>query len=224
MTGATVGSALGGGVSAQADTPAPQATQAGKPSVQGYLYLTPDEAGFVEAVAMHMVPADHLSPHGVDLGIPVYIDRALAGGWGRGDRMYLQGPWAPGEPSQGYQSPLTPAEIYRTGIAQTNAHCEKNHGKTFDLLSEVDRETVLKALEAGKIQFASGLPAKAFFSILYQTVLEGLFADPIYGGNRDKQGWKMIGFPGVIETHALNIVNFKNKNYRAPTLGIEDLS
>jgi len=26
-------------------------------------------------------------------------------------------------------------------------------------------------------------------------VIEGLFADPVYGGNKDKAGWKMIGFP-----------------------------
>jgi gluconate 2-dehydrogenase gamma chain len=223
VSGASAGATLGGVLGAQADTAVPTA-EAAKPSVQGYLYLTPDEAGFVEALVNHMVPADHLTPNGVDLGIAVYIDRALAGGWGRGDRMYLQGPWPQGLPAQGYQSPLTPAEIYRTGIAQTNAHCQRQYGQTFDLLSEAEKETVLKALEAGQITFSGGLAAKNFFGIAYQTVVEGLFADPIYGGNRDKQGWKMIGFPGVIETHALNIVSHKNKPFRAPTLGIEDLS
>lgn len=224
VSGATVGVSMGEAFAAQSATTPPVSEVVKTSAVQGYLYLTPDEASFVEALVNHMVPADHLTPHGVDLGINIYIDRALAGEWGRGARLYMQGPWAPGEPTQGYQSPLTPAQIYRTGIAQTNAHCTSQYGQTFDLLGEADKEAVLKALEAGKVQFAGGLASKTFFGIAYQTVVEGLFSDPIYGGNRDKQGWKMIGFPGVVETHALNIVTHKNKPFHAPTLSIEDLS
>jgi hypothetical protein len=56
----------------------------------------------------HMVPADELSPKGTEIGINIYIDRALAGGWGKGERLYMQGPWKLGTPSQGYQLPLTP--------------------------------------------------------------------------------------------------------------------
>ena len=52
-----------------------------------------------------MVPADELTPKGTDLGLAIFIDRALAGGWGKGDRMYMQGPWKRGVPSQGYQLP-----------------------------------------------------------------------------------------------------------------------
>ena len=77
-----------------------------------------------------MVPADELTPKGTDIGINMYIDRALAGGWGKGDRIYMQGPWKQGVPSQGYQLPLTPAEFYRAGIAAANAHCVKTYGKT----------------------------------------------------------------------------------------------
>ena len=36
-----------------------------------------------------------------------------------------------------------------------------------------------------------------FFDLLWQTVQEGFFADPLYGGNRDKLGWRLIGFPGI---------------------------
>jgi gluconate 2-dehydrogenase gamma chain len=54
--------------------------------------------------------------------------------------------------------------------------------------------------------------------------MEGLFADPIYGGNRDKAGWRMVGFPGVIATHQRNIVTYKNKRYPAEPMGIADVS
>jgi gluconate 2-dehydrogenase gamma chain len=79
-----------------------------------------------------MVPADALTPKGTDLGINIYIDRALAGAWGKGERLYMQGPWKQGTPSQGYQLPLTPAQLYRAGIAATNAHCRKVYSKSFD--------------------------------------------------------------------------------------------
>ena len=85
-----------------------------------YTYLNTEEAAFIEALVDHMVPADEFSPKGTDLGLNVYIDRALASGWGKGERLYMQGPWKVGVPSQGYQLPLTPAELYRAGIESTN--------------------------------------------------------------------------------------------------------
>src|SRR6201995_460764 len=100
----------------------------------GYAFLNLDEAAFVEAVVDHMIPADEISPKGTDLGVNIYIDRALAGGWGKADRLYMKGRWNQGAPSQGYQLPLTPAQLYRAGIAATNAHCRKGYGQSFDRL------------------------------------------------------------------------------------------
>src|SRR5215468_5317282 len=123
---------------AQAQQPAPAA-----PAPATYAFLNLEEAAFVEALVDHMVPADELSPKGTDIGINIYIDRALAGAWGNGDRLYMQGPWKVGVPSQGYQLPLTPAQLYRTGITATNAYCRKQYKKTFDQLDERQREEVL---------------------------------------------------------------------------------
>jgi hypothetical protein len=50
----------------------------------GYQSLGPDEVGFVEALVNVMCPADHLTPNGVDCGLAIYIDRQLAGGFGKG--------------------------------------------------------------------------------------------------------------------------------------------
>ena len=92
-----------------------------------------------------MVPADELSPKGTDIGINTYIDRALSSAWGKGDRLYMQGPWKVGVPSQGYQLPLTPAQLYRAGIEATNVYCRKTYGgRTFDRLTEAQREEVLQ--------------------------------------------------------------------------------
>jgi gluconate 2-dehydrogenase gamma chain len=201
---------------------APQAASA--PPTAGYEFLNPDEAAFVEAVVDHMIPADELSPKGTDIGVNIYIDRALAGAWGNGDRLYMQGPWKTGAPSQGYQLPLTPAQLYRAGIEATNAYCRKAHGVSFDRLNEQQREEVLFDLSQNKIKFDSGLPTRPFWTVLYQTVMEGMFSDPIYGGNRDKAGWKMIGFPGAIAVYREQIEQYRDKPFPAKFFSIADMS
>ncbi len=204
---------------------AAQAPDSASPaSGPGYAYLNLDEQAFIETLVDHMVPADELTPKGTDVGINVYIDRALAGGWGKGERLYMQGPWKQGTPSQGYQLPLTPAELYRTGIKAANAYCVKTYGRTFDKIAEKERQEFLVRMQQGKVAFENGPPARIFFTTVYQNVMEGMFSDPIHGGNRDKAGWKMIGFPGVIAVHAQNIEKFKDKKFTANPLGIADLS
>jgi gluconate 2-dehydrogenase gamma chain len=216
---------LGGAAAATAGLPAQVAAQSNTAApAAGYTFLNPEEAAFVEALVDHMIPADEHTPKGTVVGVNIYIDRALAGGWGKGDKLYMQGPWAPGVPEQGYQVPFTPAELYRNGIAATNHHCVKTYGKAFDQLAGDQREEVLKNLDGGKVVFDGGLSSRAFFSIVYQTVIEGLFADPIYGGNKDKVGWKMLGFPGVIQVNRENNVKYKNKKFPGEPLGIADVS
>jgi gluconate 2-dehydrogenase gamma chain len=191
----------------------------------GYAFLMPTEAAFIEAVADHMYPADAHGPGGVDIGIPVFVDRALAGSWGTGDRLYMEGPWQQGVPSQGYQLPLTPAQLFRQGIASTNEACRQQFGgKTFDALAAADKDAVLNALAGGKLAFGNGLPSQVFFGALYECVVQGIFADPIYGGNKDKAGWRLVGFPGVLATHANDIDTYRNKAYPAKFMGIADLA
>jgi gluconate 2-dehydrogenase gamma chain len=207
-----------------APPPVQQAAPALSPASVAYSYLNLEEQAFVETLVDHMVPADALSPKGTDIGINIYIDRALAGGWGKGERLYMQGPWKLGVPSQGYQLPLTPAELYRAGIAAANAFCAKTYGKSFDKITESQREEFLLGLQAGKVTFENGPPARVFFTTMYQTVMEGMFSDPIYGGNRNKAGWKIIGFPGVIAVHYQNVEKFRDKKYTADPVSIADMS
>jgi gluconate 2-dehydrogenase gamma chain len=200
------------------------AAQAAVPVSPGYMFLNTEEAAFVETLVDHMIPADELTAKGTDLGLAVYIDRSLASAWGKGDRLYMQGPWKIGVPAQGYQLPLTPAQLYRAGIEATNAHCAKTYGKSFDRLTEAQREEVLLALSRNTIKFDSGLPVRDFWTVLYASVMEGMFSDPIYGGNKDKAGWKMLGFPGAIAVNRENIVKYRDKEFPINPLGIADLS
>jgi gluconate 2-dehydrogenase gamma chain len=238
IKGAVVGgAAAAGGTAAIAPAgiaqaePAPAPTvsastvsPAAAPQAAGYEFLNLDEAAFIEALVDHMIPADEISPKGTDLGVNVYIDRALAGGWGKGDRLYMQGPWKQGTPSQGYQLPLTPAQLYRAGIEATNAHCRKAYGQTFDRIEAAQREEVLTGLSTGKISFDNGPPASVFWTTLYQTVVEGIYSDPIYGGNRNKAGWAIIGFPGAIAVHRDHVAQYRGKPFPNKPVGIADMS
>ena len=205
---------------AQAATPTSAAAQSA-----GYTYLKPQEVLFVEAVVDHMVPKDELTPSGTEIGIATYIDRALAGSWGKGDRLFMQGPWGKGTPNQGYQLPLTPAALYRAAIAGSNAYCRKTFGQSFDKCTAEQKETFLKDLQAGKITLDGGLPGRAFFTVLYENVMEGFFGDPIYGGNKDKIGWKMLGFPGVMANNAENVKQYSDgRRFPANPVSISDMS
>jgi gluconate 2-dehydrogenase gamma chain len=211
---------------AQAQTAAQAA--AAQPAVEaaaGYEYLKPIEQAFVEALVDHMIPKDELTGSGTEIGIATYIDRALAGSWGKGYRLYKDGPWQRGTANQGYQLPLTPAELYRAAIQGSNAYCRKTFGKDFDRCTAEQKETFLRDLAAGKITLDGGLPGRAFLVMLYDNVMEGMFADPIYGGNKDKVGWKMIGFPGVLANNAENVKKYGDgRRFPADPISIADMS
>jgi gluconate 2-dehydrogenase gamma chain len=224
LKGAVVGGAAAATTSLEIERAQAQQPAASTAPAAGYEFLNLEEAAFVEALVDHMIPADEFTPKGTDLGLNVYIDRALAGGWGKGERLYIQGPWKKGVPSQGYQLPLVPADLYRAGIGATNVHCRKAYGKGFDRLDAKQREEVLVGLSTGKVAFDSGLPARDFWTVLYQTVMEGMFSDPIYGGNRNKAGWAIIGFPGVIAVHRDHVEQYRGKPFPNKPLSISDMS
>ena len=204
--------------------PAAGKAAASAPAAPGYVFLSPEEGAFIEAVVDHMVPADSLTAKGTDLGLHTYIDRALASGWGKGERLYRQGPWKQGTGNQGYQLPMTPSELYRAAIPAANAACVKAYGKTFDKVTREQREAFLVGMQQGKVTLENGPPVRTFFGTLYQNVMEGMFADPIYGGNRDKAGWKLVNFPGVIATNQQNIDKFRDRKMPTNPLGIADIS
>ena len=198
----------------------PAAQQAAGDSFQ---ILSAAEVAFLGAVADTMIPADALSPSGSDCGVVVYIDRQLGGAYGAGSRIYTAGPFQPPQPGMGWQSPLTPLGFFRAGIAEADRWCLSTYGHSLDHLNENDRITALKAMEKGEAAF-QGIAAKAFFNELLQLVMEGFFSDPIYGGNRDKVSWKMLGFPGLPATYANVIDEYRDKRYVLEPQSIADFS
>jgi gluconate 2-dehydrogenase gamma chain len=162
----------------------------------GWQFFNADQAREVEAIVARLIPADELSVSGKDAGCAVFIDRQLAGEYGTFSRLYMQGPFAKGTPMQGDQSELVPRERYRLGLAGLEAYCQKHSQKSFSAMPSDTQDNILSSLEKGEITL-DGIDATLFFSQVLSNTMEGFFADPVYGGNRDMVSWKMIGFPGA---------------------------
>ena len=193
----------------------------GQSQPQAYGWLTQTEQAFIEAAVARLIPADELGPGAKEAGVSYFIDQQLAGAYGTMARNYKQGPWPEGTPQQGYQSRLMPQEAYRAAIVEINAYCAGRYGKVFETLSAAQQDEVLGELEAGKVALES-VGASFFFGLLLANTMEGFFADPIYGGNRDKIGWKLVGFPGVAAVYS-GFIDKHNVPYNAEPVSIADL-
>jgi gluconate 2-dehydrogenase gamma chain len=135
------------------------------------------EARIVVAAAARIFPSDEAGPGAREAGVAIYIDRQLGGPWGRDRYRYTQAPFDE-DPSDhlGYQGKATPREIYREALKDL---------KDFDRLSAQQQDQRLAQIESTR-----------FFALLWQNTIEGMFSDPIHGGNVDMIGWQLIGFPG----------------------------
>ena len=186
-----------------------------------YMFLTAPEVAFLDAAVARLIPADELGPGAKEAGVTYFIDQQLFGAYGTMAKQYRQGPWAEGTPQQGYQSRLTPQELYRAAIRETNLYCTGRYGQSFDALTPAQQDEVLRGLDEGTIALAS-VPARFFFILLLANTMEGFFADPVYGGNRDKVGWKLVGFPGVAAVYTEH-VDKHGVPYRVEPVSIADV-
>ena len=203
--------------------PAAAAPQAVADRLSGWTFFNPDEADFVKAALDTLIPADSTGPGAVEAGCATYIDRQLSGAFGRGARLYMQGPFGQGAPQQGYQLPLNPADLIRIGIADVNEYAKKSRKKPFRDLSPAERAALLIEVDTGKAELAN-VPPAVWFNQLLSLTMEGYFGDPMYGGNKDKSVWKMIGFPGVPGMYSEIIETQRNKPYVHEPKSIQDFA
>lgn len=171
------------------------------PDVAGETFLTGPERRCVGAAFDRLIPADELSMAATEAGCVTFLDRQLAGAWGTAASKYRAGPFVPGTPEQGDQSPFTPRERYRSGLRALDDLAARNRGRPFADLPAEQQDEILKDMEAGNL----GEGLEALFALMLQNVREGYFADPLYGGNKDMVGWKLVGFPGARYDYRLEI-------------------
>ena len=181
------------------------------------------EAATVDALASRLIPGDANDPGAHEAGVVFFIDRTLAGtNLGYDVKTYTQGPFPVTEEAQtpvesssapdlyrsvmitsdnisryGFQSILSPQDMYRRGIEFLDAHTNAKYKDDFVNLDASKQDEVITNLQAGKADEFTGPSASAFFSVLRNDVIKGMFSDPMYGGNMGKVGWSMIGYPGA---------------------------
>jgi len=159
------------------------------------LHFHEDEKLFLEAAVDRLIPPDERWTGAVGAGVVNYIDLQMAGDWGKGKLICMQGPFRKGLPTQGYQLEYTPAELFRRSIGAINKIFQEQ-GSSFSALPPAEKDEFLSKIEKGDLDL-DGVPSNVFFDFLWKHTQEGFFADPIYGGNKNKVSWRMLGFPGA---------------------------
>lgn len=139
-------------------------------------FFNQDQAHLIGAAAARIFPSDASGPGASEACVIIYIDRQLAGPYGRDRYRYVQPPFEEGPREMGYQGRATPREIYREGLGLLAG---------FDRLDPAAQDDALRKIEN-----------TLFFSLLRTHVIEGMFCDPMHGGNAGMIGWQLIGFPG----------------------------
>ncbi len=181
-------------------------------------FFTQAELEFIDAAVARIIPNDDLGPGAKEAGVTDFINHQLAGPYGRAEEWYMQGPWREGIAEQGYQLRLTPAQLYRAAIADIEQSVQKQHGKRFAQLDAATQDKVLDSLDKDELKLPNS-HARKFFEMLVQNTKEGFLADPIYRGNRDFIGWKLIGFPGPRYNYVSEIEQY-GKKYDMPFVSI----
>jgi gluconate 2-dehydrogenase gamma chain len=173
------------------------AAQEHSANVQQGAFFNYEDAATIAAFTERLMPGAPGKPGAGDAGVLNYIDLALAGAYAD-----LQ-------------------DFYRRGLAQLDAHCRKNYSESFVRLDSTRQDEVISLLEQGKANEFAWPTARAFFETLRTHTMEGMFADPVYGGNKDFAGWRLVSFPGVQAVFTPADLQSKDPFTRAPLIGLQ---
>jgi len=185
-------------------TPAPDE----QPSInynQALMFFNQEQFQLTEAAAERIYPKDELGPGAKELGVAFFIDHQLASTWGYNAKEYMAGPFYKGEATQGNYPSIKRHELFTLGLRAMQDISQKKYQKSFLELSETEQDDILKLFEKGNEIAINGATSANFFNLLRTFTIEGVYADPLYGGNKDMMGWKMRNFPGNQMSY-LNII------------------
>lgn len=202
-------------------TPVAGESLPGRPAIQ---FFNPVEAETVAALTARILPGTPADPGAREAGVVYYIDASLAGAFGGGFtvKTYTHGPYLSVTEEQasvestsrpniyqvvevneenvsryGFQSVLTPQDLYRRGLESLAGYCQAQYDAPFTELTETQQDEVIAALAADEADGFEAPSGQAFFSMLRNHTIEGMFSDPLYGGNLNMAGWRLIGYPGA---------------------------
>jgi gluconate 2-dehydrogenase gamma chain len=167
-------------------------------------FFTAAEAEVIRAASERIFPTDDSGPGATEAGVVIYIDRQLASPYGRDARRYTKGPWIESTPEHGYQEKDTPQQVYRSGIGLL--------GADFAGVSPEQQDLRLEKIEGTH-----------FFQLLRLHTIEGMFCDPLHGGNIGMVGWKLIGFPGPQMNYRDQIDKHFGQTYSPAPMSLEQI-
>ena len=163
-------------------------------------FLTDTEALIIAAAASRIFPSDGSGPGAREAGVAIFIDRQLAGSYGRDRFRYTHPPFEDAPREFGYQGSATPRQIYREGLKGLRG---------FHLLSPTAQDEALRKIES-----------TLFFALLRKNTIEGMFCDPIHGGNAGMVGWQLVGFPGPRMSNLEEIEKYYGQAFRPKPLSL----
>jgi Gluconate 2-dehydrogenase subunit 3 len=170
-------------------------------------FFTAHETAVVAAAAARLVPgpaddpAEAGHPGAREADVVHYIDTTLAALRSGPPRVHAGGPWSDRQAAgpnhlAGFIPPGPATRIawerrlaawqgrYRDGIAQ------------LDVLADGDFTAASLAVQD---EILASSAAADFVDLLFSHAIEGMYANPEYGGNRGLAGWADIGFPGDVQ-------------------------
>jgi gluconate 2-dehydrogenase gamma chain len=182
----------------------------------------------IEAAMARIIPTDD-QPGAREAGTIVFLDRYLSGL----DFIYAKPDGSGFEKLEGKRAEAWKQRIeiirpkYVQGIKKLDRRSQSQFGAEFVRLTAEQQDQILAGMERPALQVEAAMEtAKAvagfapvepalqqtsaeidldFFPLLALHTRQGFYADPIYGGNKNRVGWKLIGFEGpesLAETHA----------------------
>jgi hypothetical protein len=151
---------------------------------EGFQFFTREEGDLLEALSGRIWPGDARDPGAIEAGAVHYVDRAL------------NGPYAAFQ--QAYRVVLH--DLREKALQRFQHSIRELEDDQLDMLlaeleeleSDDDPVTFLpgRTLELG-------LGPGSSFDMIRTHVLEGVFSDPVHGGNRDFAGWRAVNYPGA---------------------------
>src|SRR6202045_1529476 len=176
----------------------------------------------IEAAMARIIPTDE-QPGAREAGTIEFLDRYLSGL----DFIYAKPDGSGFEKLEGKRADAWKQRIeilrgrYLEGVKEMDSRSRSQFGVDFVRLTTEQQDRILGGMEHPAMQIETAMegPKAAepalqqtsaemeleFFSLLALHTRQGFYADPIYGGNKNRVGWKLIGFEGreaLAETHA----------------------
>lgn len=182
-----------------------------------------EDFALLSAATERIYPENANGMGAIELGVPYFIDRQCASDWGRNANDYMHGPFPSIAKTDvyeegnlknnevitsstvvklpagtaNYQTKMSRGTFFLEGLRAMEKTAQKKFGERFIDLEPAQQDEILSMFEKGEVKF-SGVDSADFFALLRQTTIEGVYADPVYGGNRNMEAWRMKEYPGPI--------------------------